>query len=389
MSTAPHFEIDVDTFWDNPYPQLQKMRKKAPIAFVPQLNATLFTLRDDIRQYEKMIDVFSSYQPDGLMSVLMGENLMRKDGEPHLAERKAIFPTVSPRTVRDQWCGQFQAKCDEIIAGILPAKKADLVSAFAMPVSGEALKILTGLTNCSFIEMNEWSQAMIDGIANYAGDSAIEARCKRATLEIDAHIEERKAILLDNPDSSLLSVMLHSDLQMESVHANVKLAISGGQNESRDVIAGAIWALLTHPEQMQMVISGEVTWADVFEEYVRWISPIGMTPRRIDRQFKIGDIVLEPEDRVFLMFSSANHDEAEFEQAEQFDITRKNSKSNIAFGAGPHFCAGAAASKALVAQVALPTIFERLPNLRLKPNAKNKIGGWAFRGLLNLDVEWD
>lgn len=389
MSTAPQFEIDVDTFWDNPYPQLQKMRENAPIAFVPQLNATLFTRRDDIRQYEKMIDVFSSYQPDGLMSVLMGENLMRKDGEPHLAERKAIFPTVSPRTVRDQWCGKFQTKCDEIIAGILPAKRADLVSAFAMPVSGEALKILTGLTNCSFIEMNEWSQAMIDGIANYAGDSAVEARCKRATVEIDAHIEERKAILQDNPDSSLLSVMLHSGLQMESVHANVKLAISGGQNESRDVIAGAIWALLTHPEQMQMVKSGEVDWADVFEEYVRWISPIGMTPRRIDRQFKIDDIVLEPEDRVFFMFSSANHDETEFEQAEQFDITRKNSKSHIAFGAGPHFCAGAAASKALVAQVALPTIFERLPNLRLKPNAKNKIGGWAFRGLLNLDVEWD
>ena len=68
--------------------------------------------------------------------------------------------------------------------------------------------------------------------------------------------------------------------------------------------------------------------------------------------------------RVFLMFSSANRDEACFQSSERFDITRDTSKS-IAFGAGPHICAGAFASKALVGRVALPRLFERLSNLRL------------------------
>ena len=43
MSNAPHFDIDVPSFWADPYPALAQMRKEAPIAFVPQLGSTVFT----------------------------------------------------------------------------------------------------------------------------------------------------------------------------------------------------------------------------------------------------------------------------------------------------------------------------------------------------------
>jgi cytochrome P450 len=112
----PVFEIDPKSFWQNPYPALAEMRKTSPICFVPQLNATLFTKRDDIFTCEKMVDVFSSDQPGGLMTVLMGENMMRKDGEQHLLERKQTFPALSPRTVRDLWKAKFQHHTAEIIA---------------------------------------------------------------------------------------------------------------------------------------------------------------------------------------------------------------------------------------------------------------------------------
>ena len=92
MSNAPHFDIDVSAFWADPYPDLAKMRRDAPIAFVPQLGSTIFTRRDDIFVSEKRIDVFSSHQPMGLMNTLMGHNMMRKDGEAHMAERAAMFP---------------------------------------------------------------------------------------------------------------------------------------------------------------------------------------------------------------------------------------------------------------------------------------------------------
>ena len=69
--------------------------------------------------------------------------------------------------------------------------------------------------------------------------------------------------------------------------------------------------------------------------------------------------------------------------------TCRDIRNSIAFGAGPHYCAGAFASRAMVADVALPGIFAWLKGLRLDASEQVRIGGWAFRGLLNLPVVWD
>jgi cytochrome P450 len=388
MSTAPHFDIDVTAFWADPYPDLARMRAQAPIAFVPQLGSTVFTRRDDIFSQEKRIDVFSSHQPAGLMNRLMGHNMMRKDGDAHLSERTAMFPAVSPRVVRDTWSRQFQAHADRILEALAPAGRADLCKAFALPLSAECLKDITGLTNMRYQDMDAWSQAMIDGIANYGGNTEVEARCHAATAGIDAAIDDMVPVVTKHPNTSILSVLLSAGQPMESIRANIKLAISGGQNEPRDAIAGTIWALLTHPDQRALVGTGKVKWIDVFEEYARWIAPIGMSPRRVAKPWSYGGVDFEPEDRVFFMFGSANRDEACFDNADAFDVTRDHAKS-IAFGAGPHYCAGVFASRAMVADVALPGIFGRLKNLRLDDSEAVRIGGWAFRGLLNLPVVWD
>ena len=363
------------------------MRANAPIAYVPQLGATLLTRRDDIFTCEKNVDVFSSHQPDGLMNRLMGRNLMRKDGEDHGHERKMIFPSVSPKTVRDVWSASFQADADSIIDGIADRGSADLVKDYAMPLSGEGLKVITGLTNISYQQMDRWSQAMIDGISNYHGDPAVETHCRNATAGIDAAIDEMIPVLQASPNSSLLSVMMQGGLAEDCVRANVKLAISGGQNEPRDAIAGCAWALLTHPQELAKIKSGEASWLQAFEEYARWISPIGMSPRRVAKPHSYRGIDFEPEDKVFLMFGSANRDESVFPHPEKFDVTRDTQKS-IPFGAGPHFCAGAWASRALVADVALPTLFSRLKELALDADGRVEFAGWAFRGLLSLPVTW-
>ena len=388
MSTAPRFDIDMSAFWHDPYPVLAQMRRETPLAFVPQLASTLLCSRDDIFVSEKQIDVFSSDQPEGLMVKLMGHNMMRKDGDAHLAERNMLFPAISPRAVKSHWIAQFQAHADRILDTLNPAGTVDFVEAFALPFSAECLKSITGLTNMRFQDMNAWSQGMIDGIANYGGDPAIEARCHAATAGIDAAIDDMLPVVRKTPDQSLLSVMIHGSMPEQNVRHNIKLTISGGQNEPRKAIAGTVWALLTHPEQFALVRNGKVDWLQVFEEYARWISPIGMSPRRVAKAASVNGVDFAPEDRVFLMFGSANRDEAHFADADRFDLTRDTSKS-IAFGAGPHFCAGAAASRAMIADVALPSVFARLNGLRLDETEPVRIGGWAFRGLSNLPVTWE
>lgn len=386
MAHRPVFDIDPQAFWQDPYPDLKRLRAEAPVAYVPQLDAVLITRRDDIFREEKRIDVFSSDQPSGLMTLLMGQNMMRKDGAAHMQERKAIFPTVSPKTVKHHWLSQFRAATAEILGDLAPLGRCDLVRDYAMPVSAEALKAVTGLTRMRAEEMDAVSQGMIDGCANYAGDPAVEARCRDSTRLIDAHISEMWDETADAGQSSLLRVQQAAGLPEDQIRANIKLAISGGQNEPRDAIAGTVWALLQHPEQLQDVMAGEATWMQAFEEYARWVSPIGMSPRRVARHYSLHEVDLAPEERVFFMFGSGNRDERVFERPDVYDLHQDISAA-ISFGAGPHFCAGAWISRALIAEVALPMLFDALPGLALE--GKADFGGWAFRGPLELPVYWE
>ena len=385
MPQPPVFEIDPNVFHDDPYPILKRMRAQAPIAFVPALNAILITQRDDIFTLEKQIDVFSSDQPDGLMTKLMGQNMMRKDGNEHLAERKAIFPTVSPKTVQNVWKNAFQQATITVLDRIVPNTITDLVTDFAMPVSAEALKEMTGLVNMSWQEMDRVSQGMIDGCANYSADPQVEARSNDCTASIDRHIDQRIASGFLEEDLSLLAVQLRAGLSLEQTRANIKLAISGGQNEPRDAIAGLVWALLKHPNHLADLLSGALSHLQVFEEYCRWISPIGMSPRRVAKAYSYKDIQFYPEQRVFFMFGSGNRDEEAFEKPDVFDPYQDSSKA-ITFGAGPHFCAGAWASKCLIAEVAIPMLFSRFASLKIASPVE--FSGWAFRGPTSVPVLW-
>ncbi len=384
-NTLPIYHIDREAFWHDPYPDLKTLRHTAPVALVPELGAVLITRRDDIFQYEKMIEVFSSDQPDGLMNILMGQNMMRKDGPAHLAERRAIFPAMSPKTVKDHWQQQFIAATSQILDTLAPRGAADLVQDYAMPVSAQALIAMTGLTNMIWREMDRVSQGMIDGCSNYHGDPETTARCHDCTASIERHIEARMPALRANPDRSLLSVQMQADLSQAQIHANLKLAISGGQNEPRDAIAGAAWAVLHHPKQYALIKSGAHSWMDAFEEYARWMSPIGMSPRRVTQDYEIGGVPIAAEARAFFMFGSGNRDAAAFAKPDLFDLGQDRSKA-ISFGAGPHFCAGAWAARCLIGQVALPMLFERCPDLALSGEAV--FGGWAFRGPLSVPVRW-
>ena len=85
------------------------------------------------------------------------------------------------------------------------------------------------------------------------------------------------------------------------------------------------------------------------------------------------------------MFGAGNRDDEVFENPDIFDPYQDSAKS-IAFGAGPHFCAGAWASRCLIAEVALPMLLARFANLKIAGEVK--FSGWAFRGPIAVPVKW-
>ncbi len=385
MSNAPVTHIDPAAFAADPYPDLARMRHDAPITFVPELGATLITRRADIHREEKRISVFSSVQPGGLMEKIMGLNMMRQDGDGHMTERRMLFPALSPRTVAEHWSPLFRDIVAAQLDRLAPRGGFDLVTEYAMPVSGAALCAMTGLTNITPAQIDRASQEMLDAVANYAADPALDTKGFAQSAFVDTAIDTRLDQIKDAPDPSILSVLDRAGMPRPAIGANVKVIIGGGQNEPRDAIAGLLWALLCHPDQRALLDSGAASYRDAFAEYTRLVAPIQMTPRMVNTPDTVQGVRFETGDRVFLMFGSACRDEAVFENPDRFDLTRDTSAA-IPFGAGPHFCAGAAAARTLVADYAVPMILERFPDLALAGDAP--FHGWAFRGPLSVPVTW-
>lgn len=381
--------ISLDALYDDPYPIYSALRRSPPV-FVPATGRYLVTGHADIVHLEQHPEIFSAGEKNSLMTRVMGHTLLRKDGCPHMRERKAAEPALRPGIVKRHWTPIFQEISNELIDGFVDQGAADLFTAYAGPMAALCLREMLGLRDVTADQLQEWSQAMMDGTGNYADDPDVWARSDRAAAAIGDAVDEAIDRVRRAPDETIISAMLSGDdpLEPESVRANVRVIIGGGLNEPRDAVLTALYGLLSNADQLEDVRADASLFRAVFEETVRWVAPIGMYPRQTVREVELGGAVLPAGARLGVVLGSANRDERVFDEPDQFDIHR-NSRHHIAFGGGPHFCLGTWAARAQVGEVSLPNLLRRLPGLRLSSTEPTRWGGWVFRGPLNLPIEWN
>ena len=104
------------------------------------------------------------------------------------------------------WRAEFERATQLVLDELKDRQEFDLVWDFAMQVSGAALVAITGLRQMTPTKMDEVSQAMIDGCANYLADQKVTQACNLATADIDAHITGMLGEVKANPNTSVLSV---------------------------------------------------------------------------------------------------------------------------------------------------------------------------------------
>lgn len=185
----------------------------------------------------------------------------------------------------------------------------------------------------------------------------------------------------------MISALANAGLTSEQITANVNLTITGGMNEPQHAITSEVWALSHHPEQLALVLADSAQWAAVFDETVRWLSPIGMYPRQATRDVVLENVVLPEGSLIGVVVAAANRDAAEFESAERFDIRRPR-RPHLAFGSGVHMCAGHWAARIAIGEIAVPLLYAEFPDLRPDPGRDETWFGWFFRGLVDFPVTW-
>jgi len=395
IATAPTSDIALAELLADPFTVYATMRSLGPIVWVPALGRYCVTDHDQIVTMERDSERFSTADLSSPTVRALGQSIISKDGEAHRRERASCEPALRPKVILDDWAPVFQRNTDAIIDTFVDRGRADLAEDFGSRLASRNITDMLGFDEVSDETMLRWSRAIVGGCGNYLDDPDVWAACDTARSEIDDAVASSADRLRSEPDASIISAMANADgnLSVEEMGRNAAVIIGGGINEPNHAITIAVLGLLTNPEQRAQVeadTSGD-QWKRVFEESLRWIAPLGITLRKTRHAGEFAGVHLDEGANLLGMFAAANRDPERHENPDAFNINRA-AQPHLSFGSGPHMCMGVWMARMSIGQIALPTLFRRLPGLRLAEPVKvvgDAWTDWMFRGLRHLDVGWE
>lgn len=379
--------ITVQSMTRDPYSVYKRLRASAPVAYAPALKRTLITKACDTRAIKDNPVLFSSNDPTTPMErAFEAHTLMRKDGQEHMRERQAMMPTFAPKAIKSHWIPLYKSYASEYLDRLPKGEVVDLFPTLAGPLAARILGDMMGIPDASDTDLQDWSQALIDGAGNFGYFDEPFERSARANADINRTIANNIQRVKAAPDYSALSVMTGSGdpIPYSQIRANIKIAIGGGINEPRDALLTILYGLLTNPDQLEEV-KRTSAWETAFQEGVRWVAPIQVSGRVAMEDTEIRGYPIAKSTIVMVCQASANHDEDMFEDGDMFNVFRA-SAPHQSFGSGPHHCMGTHVSRFMLGQVLLPMIFERFPNIELVDPQSVVWQGFGFRGPINLPV---
>jgi cytochrome P450 len=384
--------ITLEALERDPYPIYARLRDEEPVSWVPAVQLWLITRHDDVRAVDLDPETFTAATDPSTLNRTMGMNMLGSEGPHQRWVRAVVEPPFRPRDVEERTQGMIPELAHELIDSFVARGEADLLTSFADPMSVRSLRFMLGLDAVPWEDLLRWNQGLMPGLANFEGDPEKQAPADRASAQLGHAIDAVLDRLEREPDGSVLSWMLRHEEQgrrmsREEMVANTKLMLSGGLQEPRHLIALTLWALGTHPEQLEEVRADRSLVKAAVEETLRWAGPVGTSTRQTTRAVDLGGVEMPAGALVGAVLTSANRDPRRWSDPDRFDIRRKEG-AHLAFAIGTHFCLGAWFGRHL-ARVSLEILLERLPGLRLDPDRPPELSGWEFRAPDSTWVRWD
>ncbi|QXN95793.1 cytochrome P450 [Nocardia iowensis] len=296
-----------------------------------------------------------------------GRSMFTVDGAEHRRLRIKTTQALSPRRLAD-----IRPAIERLTAELLDdlsvagsgGAVVDLKEIFAYPLPMRVVSELMGVDRADHPMLLAWYKAFF---------SLLTPQDERLRVidEMDVYYTDLVRKKTADPTDDLTTALIHATdggepLTEEEVVGNLKALVAAGHETTVGLILNAVRALLTKPEQLSKIRSGDIEWKQAVEETLRWDSPVThLLMRFATEDIAIGETVIEKGEGVVMSYRAIGRDTAiHGEDSDNFDITRSTSHRHLTFGYGPHICPGAALSR-LEAGIALPALFERFPDLRL------------------------
>ena len=399
MNTITVPNLASPEFKANPYPFYARLRADAPIfrATLPSREpAWLVTRYDDavaLLKDERLVkDRRSAVAPGSkapwvpAMLRPLAQNMLDLDAPDHTRLRGLVHKAFTARLI-ERLRARIQALCDELLTAAQRRGQLDLIRDYAVPVPATIIAELLGVPVADRVRFHAWSTRMV-ATSTPADMARLLPTLWQFLRDLRRLIALRRADPRDDLTSALIAAEEAGDtLSEDELLAMLVILLIAGHETTINLIGSGTLALLEHPGQLERLRSAPALIKPAVEELARFTSPVELATERYARVgIPIRDLVIPRGAKVLVALGSANRDERQFATPDVLDITREPNK-HLAFGQGAHYCLGSPLAR-MEAQIAIGTLIERLPALRLvrQPAELRWNKGLFVRGLAQLPL---
>jgi cytochrome P450 len=354
---------------------------------VPVLGAWLVTGYDLAVQVLRDARTFTVDDPRFSTAKVVGPSMLSLDGAQHARHRAPFTRPFRSDEIHARLDPFTRAEAGRLVSVIQPNGEAELRRAVAGPLAVAVMAEALGLGRTDPVQILAWYDGIVAAVqAEAAGPQAgVSAAGHAAFADLAASLRQ---VIATPPASSLLADVT-GPLTADEAISNAAVLLFGGIETTEGMIANAVLHLLGSPAELDLVRADRGLIPAAIEESLRLEPAAAVVDRYATRDTQLSGARIAAGDPVTVSIAGANRDPVVFADPDRFDVRRPNSAKHLAFAHGPHFCLGAHLAR-LEAQMAIETLLDRLPGLRLDPRrSPGTPRGLVFRKPPELHVCWN
>jgi cytochrome P450 len=382
----------------DPYPEWADMRRRAPVhevdlreefgldadAEIPDMPRSFVVLSyDGVTQVLRDPATFSSSFYSETMGAVMGHSILEMD-EPEHHHYRGLIQQAFTRKALDRWQDELvRPMVEGIVDQIAERGHGDLVRELTFPFPVRVIAGMLGLPAADLPQFHRWAVELISVGFDFEVGMA-------ASQKLRDYFAEQLAPRRDQPRDDLISVLAQAELDGhrlddEAIFAFLRLLLPAGAETTYRSSSNLLFGLLTNTDQLAALQADRALLPQAMDEGLRWEPPLPSIARWSTTDTEVDGVPIAGQSVINVNMGAANRDEKRWQRPEDFDILRPP-QQHVSFALGPHTCLGMHLAR-METTVAMETLLDRLPKLRLDPAADDvHISGRAFRSPRSLPV---